>query len=110
MLVAAFVVNPIIVYIYIRKNPYPLVFTCIRESGITAFFTRSSAANIPVNMGLCKEIRSERRYLFSIYSIRATINMAGAAVTISVLTLATVHTLGIEVDIVLHLFLVSYQL
>lgn len=105
MLVAAFVVNPIIVYIYTRKNPYPLVFTCIRESGITAFFTRSSAANIPVNIRLCKKLGlDEDTYSVSI-PLGATINMAGAAVTISVLTLATVHTLGIEVDIVTALIL-----
>lgn len=105
MLIAAFVINPLIVYIYTRKNPYPLVFTCIRESGITAFFTRSSAANIPVNMGLCRKLGlNEDTYSVSI-PLGATINMAGAAVTISVLTLATVHTLDIEVDLVTALIL-----
>ncbi|MGM9929283.1 MAG: serine/threonine transporter SstT [Bacillus sp. (in: firmicutes)] len=99
MLTVAFIVNPIIVFIFIRKNPYPLVFTCIRESGITAFFTRSSAANIPVNMGLCKKLGLDKdTYSISI-PLGATINMAGAAVTISTLTLAAVHTLGIQVDI-----------
>lgn len=94
----ALVVNPIIVYIYIRRNPYPLVFTCLRESGITAFFTRSSAANIPVNIKLCEKLNlDEDTYSVSI-PLGATINMGGAAVTISILTLATVHTLGIEVD------------
>ena len=98
MLFVALVVNPIIVYIYIRSNPFPLVFRCLRESGITAFFTRSSAANIPVNMTLCEDLGLDR----DTYSVSiprgATINMAGAAVTISVLTLAAVHTLGIPVD------------
>ncbi len=99
MLFIAFVINPIIVYIKIRKNPFPLVFTCIKESGITAFFTRSSAANIPVNMNLCKKLGlHEDTYSVSI-PLGATTNMAGAAVTITVLTLATVNTLGIQVDI-----------
>ena len=99
MLFVAFVINPIIVYIKIKSNPYPLVLTCIKESGITAFFTRSSAANIPVNLNLCKKLNlNEDTYSISI-PLGATINMAGAAVTITVLTLATVHTLGIPVDI-----------
>ena len=99
MLFVAFVINPIIVYIKIKANPYPLVLTCIKESGITAFFTRSSAANIPVNLNLCKKLNlNEDTYSISI-PLGATINMAGAAVTITVLTLATVHTLGIPVDI-----------
>ena len=99
MLFVAFVINPIIVYIKIKSNPFPLVLTCIKESGITAFFTRSSAANIPVNLNLCKKLNlNEDTYSISI-PLGATINMAGAAVTITVLTLATVHTLGIPVDI-----------
>ena len=99
MLFVAFVINPIIVYIKIKSNPFPLVLTCIKESGITAFFTRSSAANIPVNLNLCKKLNlNEDTYSISI-PLGATINMAGAAVTITVLTLATVHTLGISVDI-----------
>lgn len=99
MLFIAFVTNPIIVYLKIRKNPFPLIFTCIKESGITAFFTRSSAANIPVNMNLCKKLGlHEDTYSVSI-PLGATTNMAGAAVTITVLTLATVNTLGIHVDI-----------
>jgi serine/threonine transporter len=99
MLFVALVVNPIIVYIYIRKNPYPLVLRCLRESGITAFFTRSSAANIPVNMGLCEKLDLDKDTYSVSIPLGATINMAGAAVTISVLTLAAVHTLGIQVDI-----------
>ncbi len=105
MLFIALVVNPLIVYVYIRRNPYPIVFKVLKESGLTAFFTRSSAANIPVNMKLCEELGlDEDTYAVSI-PLGATINMAGAAVTIAVLTLATVHTLGIEVDFVTALLL-----
>jgi serine/threonine transporter len=99
MLVVALVVNPILVFAAIRKNPYPLVFTCIKESGITAFFTRSSAANIPVNMRLCEKLGLDKETYSVSIPLGATINMAGAAVTISVLTLAAVHTLNISVDI-----------
>jgi serine/threonine transporter len=99
MLFVALVVNPIIVYTQIRQNPYLLVLMCLRESGITAFFTRSSAANIPVNMKLCEKLRLDKDSYSVSIPLGATINMAGAAVTISVLTLAAVHTLGIEVDI-----------
>lgn len=99
MVFVALVLNPIIVYFKTRANPYPLIFTCLKESGVTAFFTRSSAANIPVNMALCKKLGlNEDTYSISI-PLGATANMAGAAVTITVLTLATVHTLGISVDI-----------
>ncbi|MBG9450492.1 serine/threonine protein kinase [Cytobacillus firmus] len=98
MFFIALVVNPLIVFLNIRRNPYPLVLRCLRESGITAFFTRSSAANIPVNMSLCEKLGlDEDTYSVSI-PLGATVNMAGAAVTISVLTLAAVHTLGIQVD------------
>jgi serine/threonine transporter len=99
MVFVALVMNPIIVYIYIRQNPYPLVFKCLKESGITAFFTRSSAANIPVNMSLCEELGLDKDTYSVSIPLGATINMAGAAITISVLTLAAVHTLGIQVDI-----------
>ena len=98
MLFVALVINPIIVYSYIRSNPFPLVFRCLRESGITAFFTRSSAANIPVNMTLCDDLGLDRDTYSVSIPLGATINMAGAAVTISVLTLAAVNTLGIPVD------------
>ncbi|MDK2562158.1 serine/threonine transporter SstT [Romboutsia sedimentorum] len=94
----ALVVNPIIAFIGMRKNPYPLVFKCLKESGITAFFTRSSAANIPVNMKLCEELKLDKDTYSVSIPLGATINMAGAAITISVLTLAAVHTLGIEID------------
>lgn len=98
MLIIALVVNPLIVFLIMKKNPYPLVFTCLRESGITAFFTRSSAANIPVNMALCKKLNlHEDTYSVSI-PLGATINMAGAAITITVLTLAAANSLNIDVD------------
>ncbi|WP_413299604.1 serine/threonine transporter SstT [Bacillus sp. 1P10SD] len=99
MLLVALVVNPIIVFVNIRQNPYPLVFKCLKESGITAFFTRSSASNIPVNMKLCEDLNLDKDTYSVSIPLGATINMAGAAVTISVLTLAAVHTLGIHVDI-----------
>ena len=105
MLFVAMIVNPIIVFCNIRKNPYPLVFKCLRESGITAFFTRSSAANIPVNLELCKRLQlDEDNYSVSI-PLGATINMGGASVTITVMTLAVVHTLGITVDPITALIL-----
>ncbi|WOG25995.1 serine/threonine transporter SstT [Endozoicomonas sp. 8E] len=98
MLIIALVVNPLIVFAKLKRNPYPLVFQCLRESGVTAFFTRSSAANIPVNMELCKKLNlHEDTYSVSI-PLGATINMAGAAITITVMTLAAVNTLGIQVD------------
>ncbi|PWI32606.1 serine/threonine transporter SstT [Vibrio albus] len=105
MLIIALVVNPVIVYVKTKQNPYPLVLQCLRESGVTAFFTRSSAANIPVNMTLCEKLDlDEDTYSVSI-PLGATINMAGAAITITVLTLAAVHTLGIEVDMLTALLL-----
>ena len=99
MLFVALVVNPLIVFLVIRRNPYPLVFTCLRESGVTAFFTRSSAANIPINLALAKRLNlNEETYSIAI-PLGATINMAGAAITISVLSLAAAHTLDIHVDV-----------
>ena len=98
MLIVALIINPLIVFIMLRKNPYPLVWRCLRVSGVTAFFTRSSAANIPVNMKLCQDLNlNPETYSVSI-PLGATINMAGAAITINTLTLAAVHTLGIQVD------------
>jgi serine/threonine transporter len=99
MVLVALVVNPLIVYVVMRQNPYPLVFKCLKESGITAFFTRSSASNIPVNMRLCEDLGLNKDSYSVSIPLGATINMAGAAVTISVLTLAAVHTLGIQVDL-----------
>ncbi len=99
MLIMALLVNPLIVWIKTRKNPYPIVLAALRESGVTAFFTRSSAANIPVNLALCERLNLEKdTYAVSI-PLGATINMGGAAITITVLTLAAVHTLGIHVDL-----------
>lgn len=98
MLAVALIINPLIVWVKTRKNPYPIVFTALRESGVTAFFTRSSAANIPVNLALCERLGLEKdTYAVSI-PLGATINMGGAAITITVLTLAATHTLGINVD------------
>ncbi len=99
MLFMALVGNPLIVAVGTRRNPYPLVLRCLRESGITAFFTRSSAANIPVNMELCRKLGLHEETYSVAIPLGATINMAGAAITISVLTLAAVHTLGIAVDL-----------
>ena len=99
MVFVALVVYPLIVFLALRINPYPLVFTCLRESGVTAFFTRSSAANIPINLALAKRLNlNEDTYSIAI-PLGATINMAGAAITISVLSLAAVHTLGIAVEV-----------
>ena len=98
MAFVALVINPLIVFMMIHKNPYPLVWKCLRVSGVTAFFTRSSAANIPVNMHLCEELGlNPDTYSVSI-PLGSTINMAGAAVTINTLTLAAANTLGIQVD------------
>lgn len=99
MFFVALVLNPLLVFWKIRRNPYPLVFACLRESGVTAFFTRSSAANIPVNMTMCEKLNLDRDTYSVSIPLGATINMAGAAITITVLTLAAVHTLGITVDI-----------
>ena len=99
MLFVALVINPILVGLTIRGNPYPLVFKCLKESGITAFFTRSSAANIPVNLDLAERLGVNPSTASVSIPLGATVNMAGAAVTITVLTLATVHTLGIHVDL-----------
>jgi serine/threonine transporter len=98
MAVMALLINPLIAYIMMRINPYPLVFKCLKESGITAFFTRSSAANIPVNMALCEELKLDKDVYSVSIPLGATVNMTGAAITITILTLAAVHTLGITVD------------
>ncbi|KGR76657.1 serine/threonine transporter SstT [Ureibacillus sinduriensis] len=99
MFFVALVINPLITFIYTRQNPYPLVLRTLRESALTAFFTRSSAANIPVNMALCEKLGLDKDTYSVSIPLGATINMAGAAVTISVLTLATAHTIGTDVDI-----------
>jgi serine/threonine transporter len=105
MFFVALVINPLMVWYKIRRNPYPLVFACLRESGVTAFFTRSSAANIPVNMSMCEKLKLDRDTYSVSIPLGATINMAGAAITVTVLTLAAVHTLGIQVDLFTALLL-----
>ncbi len=105
MLFVYFVSNPLVVFVVTRKNPYPLIWTCLKESGITAFFTRSSAANIPVNMALCEKLGLDKNVYSISIPLGATINMSGAAVTITVMTLAAVHTLGINVSIIMALIL-----
>ncbi|HEM5055580.1 TPA: serine/threonine transporter SstT [Streptococcus suis] len=98
MVFVALVVNPLIAFMVMRKNPYPLVLECLRVSGVTAFFTRSSAANIPVNMQLAKRLGVDSDTYSVSIPLGATVNMAGAAITINILTMAAVHTLGITVD------------
>lgn len=99
MLAVALVVDPLIAGICLRRNPYPLVFRCFKESGLTAFFTRSSAANIPINMALCERLGLDRDMYSVSIPLGATINMDGAAITITIMTLAAAHTIGINVDI-----------
>lgn len=98
MLTVSLIINPVIVAITLKKNPYPLVFTCLKESGITAFFTRSSAANIPINMKLCEKLGLDKDFYSVSIPLGSTINMDGAAITITVMTLAAAHTLGLSVD------------
>ena len=105
MLVNTLVSNPLISFLMLKKNPYPLLFTCLKESGLNAFFTRSSAANIPINMALCKKLGLDEDFYFVSIPLGATINMDGAAVTITVMTLAVAHTVGIEVTFGAALFL-----
>lgn len=105
MLVVALVVDPLIAAIFLKRNPYPLVFRCLKESGVTAFFTRSSAANIPVNMALCERLGMDRDFYSVSIPLGATINMDGAAITITVMTLAVAHTLGMQVDVASAIFL-----
>ena len=105
MLAVAFIVDPLIVAISLKRNPYPLVFRCFRESGITAFFTRSSAANIPVNMKLCEKLGLDKEYYSVAIPLGATINMDGAAITITVMSLAAAFSQGINVNIVIAILL-----
>lgn len=99
MLGVALIVDPLIAFIFLRRNPYPLVLRCLRESGLTAFFTRSSAANIPVNMALCEKLGLDKDFYSVAIPLGATINMDGAAITITVMTLAVANTMGVSVDI-----------
>ena len=105
MLAVALIVNPLIVGVSLKRNPYPLVFRCLKESGITAFFTRSSAANIPVNMSLCERLGLDREYYSVAIPLGATINMDGAAITITVMSLAAAFSQGIEVNILIAILL-----
>ena len=105
MLMVAFVVDPLIVAVALKRNPYPLVFKCFRESGITAFFTRSSAANIPVNMKLCEKLGLDKEYYSVAIPLGATINMDGAAITITVMSLAAAFSQGIQVNILIAILL-----
>ena len=98
MLVTSLIVNPLLATIFLRKNPYPLLWQCLKESGISAFFTRSSAANIPMNMALCKKLGLDEEFYSVSIPLGSTINMDGAAVTITVLTLAVANTLGMDVS------------
>ena len=105
MLVVALVVDPLLVGIALKRNPYPLVFRCFKESGVTAFFTRSSAANIPVNMSLCERLGLDREYYSVAIPLGATINMDGAAITITVMSLTAAFSQGIEVNILVAILL-----
>ena len=105
MLANALIFNPLIAFILTKKNPYPLLFTCLKESGLQAFFTRSSAANIPINMALCKKLGLDEDFYSVSIPLGATINMDGAAVTITVFALAVANTVGVEVSFVSALFL-----
>ncbi len=99
MLTVSLVINPIIVGVLLKRNPYPLVWRCLKESGVSAFFTRSSAANIPVNLELCKRIGLDKDFYSVSIPLGSIINMDGAAITINVMTLATCHTLGIDIPL-----------
>ena len=105
MILMALVIDPLIVALVLKKNPYPLVFKCFKESGVTAFFTRSSAANIPVNMNLCEKLGLDKEYYSVSIPLGATINMDGAAITITVMSLAAAFSQGIEVNIFLAILL-----
>ncbi len=105
MLANAFIFNPLISFFLMRKNPYPLLFTCLKESGLQAFFTRSSAANIPINMALCKKLELDEDFYSVSIPLGATINMDGAAVTITVFSLAVANTVGVDVSFASALFL-----
>lgn len=105
MLLVALIVDPLIAGICLRQNPYPLVFRCLKDSGLTAFFTRSSAANIPINMALCEKLGLNKDMYSVSIPLGATINMDGAAITITVMSLAAANTLGIEVSLPMAILL-----
>ncbi|MGN0035647.1 MAG: serine/threonine transporter SstT [Bacteroidaceae bacterium] len=105
MLVSVLLINPLLSYLWCRRNPYPLLFRCLRESGVAAFFTRSSAANIPINMHLCRSLDLDREFYSVSIPLGATVNMNGAAVTITVMALSVAHTVGVDVDFMTSLLL-----
>lgn len=105
MLANTLIFNPLISFLMLRRNPYPLLFTCLKESGLNAFFTRSSAANIPINMALCKKLGLDEDFYSVSIPLGATINMDGAAVTITVMTMAVAHTMGVDVTFSSAIFL-----
>ncbi len=105
MLFTSVIINPLLVFLFLRKNPYPLLFRCLRESGLQAFFTRSSAANIPVNMNLCDQLGLDKEYYSVAIPLGATINMDGAAITITIISLASAFSMGIEVNIFVAILL-----
>lgn len=105
MLANTLIFNPLISFLMLKENPYPLLFTCLKESGLNAFFTRSSAANIPINMALCKKLGLDEDFYSVSIPLGATINMDGAAVTITVMTMAVAHTMGIDVTFMSAVFL-----
>ena len=105
MFIQALIMNPVMVAICLKKNPYPLVFKCLRESAITAFFTRSSAANIPINMALCEKLKLDKEFYSVSIPLGATINMVGAAITITIMSLAAAFSSGVHVNIIIALIL-----
>lgn len=105
MLANTLIFNPLISFLMLKRNPYPLLFTCLKESGLNAFFTRSSAANIPINMNLCRKLGLDEDFYSVSIPLGATINMDGAAVTITVMTLAVAHTMGVDVSFASAIFL-----
>ena len=105
MLANTLIFNPLISFLMLKRNPYPLLFTCLKESGLNAFFTRSSAANIPINMALCKKLGLDEDFYSVSIPLGATINMDGAAVTITVMTMAVAHTVGVDVTFLSAVFL-----
>lgn len=107
MLFVALVLNPLVVFVFTRSNPYPLVFRCLKDSGLNAFFTRSSAANIPINLALCERLGLDKDFYSVCIPLGSTVNMNGAAITITVMTLTVCHTMGIEVGIPTALLLCS---
>lgn len=105
MFIQALIMNPVMVAICLKKNPYPLVFKCLRESAITAFFTRSSAANIPINMALCEKLKLDKEFYSVSIPLGATINMDGAAITITIMSLVAAFSSGVHVNIIIALIL-----